>query len=66
MKRQDDVTIILEPNDRILVTSYQEGGIGIHNIGWSIQMDENQAAKLYRKIGFELGLNGPLPEEKAA
>jgi len=66
MKRQDDVTIILEPNDKILVTSHQEGGIDIHNIGWSIQMDKNQAAKLYQEIGFKLGLNGPLPEEEAA
>ena len=52
-------TVILEPDDRVLVTSYNEGGIGIHNIDWAIQMNEMQAADLYQKIGFNLGLNGP-------
>ena len=52
-------TVVLEPGDTALVTSYTMGGIGIHNVDWAIQMDEEQATDLYNKIGFELGLNGP-------
>ena len=46
MKRQDDVTIILDEYDKALITRYEDGGIGIHNIGWSIQMPESLAEEI--------------------
>ena len=46
MKRRDDVTIKLEPLDKIIVTQYEDGDVGIHNMGWAVQMPKELAQEL--------------------
>ena len=46
MKRQDDVTIILDEHDKALITQYEDGDIGIHNVGWAVHMPKEIAQKL--------------------
>ncbi len=63
MRREDSVTIILESDDKALVTHYNDGGIGIHNTGWCIQMNKKQARDLMGRLDEETFQNIP-GEEK--